>query len=136
MLPQDNFINNDDGFQRFYDISLATLGKDSPCKINMFFAIKNYGKQLLQITKLHNNFLQIKSEENFCVSLLRKIKMRYYENLNEKSIIHNKLFWKTVKPFSSDKILDKNRIYLIKNGELSKTDLETAEILDHFFFQT
>ena len=24
-------------------------------------------------------------------------------------------------------------IYLIKNGELSKTDLETAEILDDFF---
>ena len=32
----------------------------------------------------------------FCFSLLRKIKKLYYENLNEKSVIDNKLFWKTV----------------------------------------
>ena len=58
-------------------------------------------------TKLRNIFLQNWSEENrirytkqrnFCVSLLRKTKMRNYENLNEKSVADNKLFWKTVKP--------------------------------------
>ena len=64
-------------------------------------------------TKLRNIFLQKRSEENrirytkqrnFFVSLLRKTKKRYYENLNEKSVVDNKLFWKTVKPLLSDKV--------------------------------
>ena len=51
-LSQENFVNNDDGFQRFYDISLETLNKHVPCKIKhvrgnqMPFFDKNYRKQL------------------------------------------------------------------------------------------
>ena len=60
-------------------------------------------------TKLRNIFLQNRSEENrirntkqkkFCVSLLRKTKKRYYENLNEKSDVYNKLFWTKTSPIS------------------------------------
>ena len=99
-------------------------------------------KAFLTRTKLRNNLLQNKNEENrklyakqrnFCVSLLRKIKKRYYETLNEKSVIDNKLFWKTVKPFLSDKIVVKNKIHMTENGELIKTDIETAEILNDIF---
>ena len=32
-LTLENFVNNDDGFQRFCDISLATLNEHVPCKI-------------------------------------------------------------------------------------------------------
>ena len=93
-------------------------------------------------TKLRNIFLQNKSEENkirytkqinFCVSLLRKTKKRYYENLNEKSVVDNKLFWKTVKPLLSDKVMGKDHIHLVENDELIKTDLETAEMFNNFF---
>ena len=92
---------------------------------------------------MRNIFLQNRSEENrirytkqrnFCVSLLRKTK-RYYENLNEKSVIDNKLFWKSVKPLLPDKVAGKDVIHLIENNELVKTDLETAEILNNLFFQ-
>ena len=75
----------------------------------------------------------MQNKETF-VSLLSKVKRRYYETLNEKSVIDNKLFWKTVKPFLSDKIVAKNKINLTENGELIKTDVETAEILNDFFF--
>ena len=67
------------------------------------------------------------------VSLLRKIKKRYYENINEKSVIDNKLFWKTVKRFLSNKILGKGKIHLTENGELIKTGLETEEIQNDLF---
>lgn len=43
------------------------------------------------------------------MSLLRKIKTRYGENVNEKSTIDNKLFWNKVKLFLSDKIVSKNK---------------------------
>ena len=59
--------------------------------------------------------------------------IRYYKNLNEKSVVNNKLFWKNAKPFLSDKISGKDEIHLLENNELVKTDLETAEILNNFF---
>ena len=46
---------------------------------------------------------------NFCVSLLRKIEKRYYGNLNEKSVIGNKLFRKALNPMLSDNIVGKNK---------------------------
>ena len=74
-------------------------------------------------------------QRNFCVSLLRKTKKRYYENLNIKFVVDNKLFWKTVKPLLSDNVPGKDEIHLVENNELVKTDLETAEVLNNFFFQ-
>ena len=64
---------------------------------------------------------------------LRKTNERYYENLNEKFVVDNKLFWKTVKPLLSDNVAGKDEIHLIENNELVKTDLETAEVLNNFF---
>ena len=83
----------------------------------MPFFNKDLPKAIYTNSKLHNIFLQNRSEENkmrytkqrnFCVSLLRKTKRRYYENLNEKSVVENKLFWKNVKPFLSDKVSGKD----------------------------
>ena len=45
----------------------------------------------------------------------------------------NKLFWKTVKPLLSDKVMGKDHIHLVENDELIKTDLETAEVFNNFF---
>ena len=104
---------------------------------------KELSKAIMTQTKLRNIFLQNWSEENrirytkqrnLCVSLLRKTK-RYCENLNEKSVIDNKLFWKSVKPLLPDKVAGKDIIHLIENNGLVKTDLETAEVLNNLFFQ-
>ena len=53
-LVQENFVNND-GFQRFYGISSATLNKHAPCKkknklevTKCLSSIKAYWKQLWQ----------------------------------------------------------------------------------------
>ena len=108
----------------------------------MPFFNKDLSKAIMTRTKLRNIFLQNKSEENkirytkqrnFCVSLLRKTKKQYYQNLNEKSVVDNKLFWKTVKPFLSEKMSGMDKIHLIENNELIKNDLKTAEFLNNFF---
>ena len=108
----------------------------------MPFFDKELSKTIVTRAKLRNNFLQNKCEENrklnakqrnFCISLLRKVKKRHYETLNEKSVIDDKLFWKAVSPFLSDKIVGKSNIHLTENGELTKQDLETAEILNYSF---
>ena len=64
--------------------------------IKCLSSIKKLSKAITTRTKLSNNILENKSEENkklyvkqrnFCVSLLIKFKKRYYENL--KSVIDN-----------------------------------------------
>ena len=72
-------------------------------------------------------------QRDYCVSLLKKSKKKYFANLNEKDILDNKLFWKTWKPSLSDKVMTRDRINLSEKGELVKTELETAEVLNKFF---
>ena len=55
-----------------------------------------YGKNIT--SKLNSK------QRNYSVSLLRKSKSDYFGNLNDKSINDNKTFWKTIKPFLSDKV--------------------------------
>ena len=91
-------------------------------------------------SKLRNNYLKNKSDanrmlykkqRNYCVSLLRK--SRTYASLEEKKVSDNKLFWKIIRPSLSDKSCVKEQINLVEKGEILKTDLETAEVLNTFF---
>ena len=66
-----------------------------------------------------------KTKKFLCLSLKKK-KRRYIENLNEKYVVDNKFFSKTVKPLISDKVAAKDKIHLIENNEIVKTYLETA----------
>ena len=58
-------------------------------------------KEIIKRTKLRNNFLKNKTEENrnkytkqrnFCISLLRKIKQNYLNRLIQKNITDNRKF--------------------------------------------
>ena len=103
---------------------------------------KELSKEIMRRTRLRNNFLRNRSDENkrkyskqrnYCVSLLRKTKKNYYNNLNEKKITDNKTFWKTVKPFLSDKTPSDEKINLIQKDKIIKTESKTANILNTFF---
>ena len=70
-------------------------------------------KEIMKRTTPRNKFLKERTDESkkryalqrhYCVSLLKKTKKNYYDSLNEKDVSDNKTFWKTVKPFLSDKI--------------------------------
>ena len=67
----------------------------------------------------------IQNKEIF-VYLFKKKKKEDIENLNEKYVVDNKFFSKTVKPLISDKVVAKDKIHLIENNEIVKTYLETA----------
>ena len=89
-------------------------------------------------SRLRNIFLKTKTaynkQRNHCVSLIRKtIKDYYYSNLDEKCVIDNKKFWKTVKPFLSDKTMMDDNITLVENDEIITDDLKVAEIFNNFF---
>ena len=94
-------------------------------------------------TRLRNVYIRKRPDENrkkyskqrnYCVSLLRRTKRKYDSSLDDKSIIDNKKFWRTVKPLLSDKSSFNPKITLIEDGEIISLDNEIADVLNSFFY--
>ena len=134
--------------KRFCELSVNILNKHAPRKKKyargnqMPFFTKELSTEIMTRSILRNKYLKDRNEENraiyvkqrnYCVFLLRRSKKKYYENLDERNLMDNKLFWKTIKPSFSGKIVTGNRIHLTENGEVVKTELENAEALNNFF---
>ena len=147
-LSKEVFANNNDGLQRFCEINIIILNRHAPRKRKhargnqMPFITKDLIKATMKRSRVRSDFLKTRTGENktsytkqrnYCVSLLKKFKEKYFANLNEKDIIDNKLFWKTIKPSLPDKVMTRDRINLSEKWESVKTQLETAEVLNKFF---
>ena len=72
-------------------------------------------------------------QRNICVSLLRKLKRSYFENLNVNLVRDNKKFWKNVASLFSNKTKSKERITLIENKNIISNDKKVAETFYEFF---
>ena len=84
-------------------------------------------REIMKRSRQRNHFLQKKTGEtwklyvkqrNKCVSLLKKAKKEYYQNLDEKNVINNRKFWKTLKPLLSDKSVSREKIKLTENAHI------------------
>ena len=88
-LSKENFINNDDGFQRSCHISLDALNKHAPHKKyvrgnQMSFFNKGMLKPIMTRTKLLNIFLQNRSEGNrIRYTKQRNFSLSFKENKKE-----------------------------------------------------
>ena len=109
------------------------------------FVSKELSKAIMLRSKLRNQFLKTKTQEsklkynkqrNLCVSITRKAKRSYYENLDLKEITDSKKFWATVKPLFSNKIKSTEYITLEENGKVISNDKELARIFNEFFVNT
>ena len=67
------------------------------------------------------NWANYKKQRNFCVTLLRRTKKEYFQNLNVKDLSDNKKFWKTIKSYFSNKGLNSNKMLLKGKGDSSQT---------------
>ena len=77
-----------------------------------------------------------KKYRNFCVSLLKKEKKKYYTNLDLTTIADNKKFWKNVKPLFSGKSKSQTYITLIENENILSDSEQVAEILNTYFIES
>ena len=102
---------------------------------------KKLRKPIMTRSRLQNRFYKTNSVEdkenfkkhkNYCNRLYKKERKQYY-NMNLKNITENNLFWKTVKPFLTDKGTRINNITLIEKGEIISNDVEVADTLNKFF---
>ena len=105
-------------------------------------------------SRLRNKFLNTKSDidckaynaqRNLCVTLIRQAKKQFFSNLDTRDITGNKTFWKTVKPFLTDKVKIKSKITLIEKKQkenqaeifeeekIKSDDKEIAEVFNEVF---
>ena len=103
---------------------------------------KTLRKAIIHRSKLKNvynkkrtdvNWASYKKQRNFCVTLLRRTKKEYFQNLNVKDLSENKKFWKTIKPYFSNKELNSNKMLLKEKRELVSDEKQLASIMNKFF---
>ena len=70
------------------------------------------------------------------VSIIRKAKCNFYENLDPKFICDNRKFWRQVKPFFSNKTPTNCNNTLLENDEIVTDPSKCTEIFNNFFIES
>ena len=83
--------------------------------------------------RTEENWDSYKKQRNFCVNLLRKTKKDYFNDLNIKNITDNKAFWKTIKPYFSNKGLNSSSLILSEKNKIVTNDQDIANIMNNYF---
>ena len=95
------------------------------------YMTKNLRKAIANRSRLENQYYKYKTAEslraykrqkNFCSRLYKKERKKYYENLNVKNITDSKKFWKTTKPFFTDKGVSRTGIILVGGDKIIQED--------------
>ena len=79
------------------------------------------------------NIDAFKKQRNYCVSLLRKTRKAFFDNLDVKIVSDNKKFWNVMKPKVTGKSKLKSKITLIEKNEIVSDERNVAEILNNNF---
>ena len=80
----------------------------------------------------HENWCKYKTQRNYCVNLLRKSKKQYFSNINVSDVTDNKSFWKSVKPYFSNKGSNSNKITLVENDAIITNDRVISKTMNKF----
>ena len=109
------------------------------------FMTKAISKAIMNRSRLKNRYLKSRNIEhkraynrqrNYCVSLIRKAKKSFFNEIDTNSIVNSKKFWTIVKPFFSEKTVVKAKINLIENNEIISDDFNLANTFNNFFVNT
>ena len=80
------------------------------------------------------NWEKYKKQRNKCVKLRKRSIKTYIENITKSGVTSNNAFWRTVRPFLTNKgVLIDNEISLIHNGKTIDDEEQIAETLNHAY---
>ena len=111
-------------YSQFQSIFLETLDNIAPVKMKILrynnnpFMNKALRKAIMTRSRLKNKFNKNSSAKNW---------NRYKKQIN------NKTFWKSVKPFFSNKGLNPNNILPVEGNEIVNDDGKIATIMNRYF---
>ena len=78
-------------------------------------------------TKTQTNLKLYKKHKHFCSKLFKRERRKYYESLDMKNVLGSKEFWKTMRPFFSDKNTVFSQISIEKNNRIISDDFDLSE---------
>ena len=135
-------------YKHFEQIFLEVLNTHAPIKRKLLranhvpYMTKALRKAIMKRSELESkhvknktneNLKSYKKQRNFCSKLYKKERKKYYEMLDLKNVTDNKEFWKTVKPFLSDKVTTFPKISLVEKGEIISDESKVANSFSNFF---
>ena len=141
-------VSSNNSYNNFQSILSSILDIHAPLKKkylranNSPFMTKQMRKMIMNRSRCKNTYFKNKTVENWenyrklrneCVKLTKKVKKEYFENLNINSVNDNKTFWKTIKPFFTDKNKNNGKIVLVENKEIIMENRINAEIMNEYF---
>ena len=99
---------------------------------------KKLSKEIMKRYRLRNKFLNIRSDldrksHNKQRNYVGKEKKQFYSNLNTNILTEYRTFWKTVKPFLTEKTNKTSRITLIDKGRVISQDHLIAKTFNKYF---
>ena len=151
LLQSLNRIGNGIDFTEFQETFLKVLNNHAPLKEktvranDMPYMTKQLRKAIMNRSRLENkyhrdctgeSYRNFKRQKNYCNRLRYRERKKYYENLDEAKVKDVREFWKTTKPFLSDKGTSRqSKITLIKDGVIISADDDVANTMNDFFEQ-
>ena len=99
-------------------LSIEVLNKHAPLRKKLLrtnhapYITKTLRKAIMRRSQLETKYLKTKTQtdlklykkhKNFCSKLYKKERRKYCESLDMKNVLDSKKFWKTMRPFLSDK---------------------------------
>ena len=143
-----NYSTSDNNLYIFLISSFNTFNKYAPIKRKYVraneapFMNKELHKAIMKRSRLKNKYLKNKTElnrinyktqRNLCKKNLIKTKRSYFNNLNTSSIIDNRAFWKTIRPFFTEKASKGDQIILNDSEKIISLDEELCETFNGYF---
>ena len=136
-----------DRYETFEEEVLKVLNKHATLKKKFIranhvpYMTKNLRKAIMKRSQLENKYIsnsttenmnKYKNHKNFCSKLYKKERKKFFSQLDIKNITNNKLFWKTMKPFLSEKCTYASNVSLVRNDVISDVQ-ELADTFNNFF---
>ena len=131
-------------YSTFQAVFLEILNKIAPVKVKVLrfnsnaFMTKSLRKAIMLRSRLKNNLNKkglmktgttIRSKGIFVFTYCARPK----NDINVKSISDNKKFWKTIKPFFSNKGLNTNSMMLVEDNGIVRNEEIIANIMNNYF---
>ena len=144
VLAKEKFTSH----TKFDEMFLRILNKHASIKSKLLranhasYISKTLRKAIMKRSYLENLYFKkrashslrnYKKQKIYCSRLYKKERKNFFNKLNTSFVSDNKLFWKTVKLFFSNKGSQRGNIKLVEGDKLLHDDSEVAEELNNFF---
>ena len=90
-------------------------------------------RNILNTKRSSENWQNNKRQRNICSNILKPTKKTLFETLKINEITDNRKFWKTVKPFFTDKCKTTNNIILTEKNETLNDNKKISNTFNEYF---